>query len=630
MPAIADQKRLLTHYFFLTYLVVLLITMDSVGFKAAFASGWPTLLFVMVAFLCYGAYYLLPAILLTSLVQYVSNLGNRGSGRNTPANIAAVVTGGVTTLLMYANVKIFSLYGMFFNGFIMNLVITPGGIQSLGGSSSSDIGFVMIAAGFIALQGLLLWLARVFYFRTHHALLLRLRVFSIIAVLLGTLGIHFSYAANDAFGKNNLASVAETVPFFQPVTARHFFARLGYEIKRGPKLDVEGRLNYPLKPLEISAPAKPYNIVWLTSESWRADMLDQEIMPNTWKFSDRALRFTDNYSGGNGTRMGVFSMFTGLPGNYWFSFLNEQRGAAIVDVLQRQNYQMQLYTSARFSYPEFDKTIFSQISAQQLHSLDDGRQGWQRDRSNVTSMLKFIDQRDQARPFFAFMFFESPHARYFFPQESVIRQPYRDDINYASMSKGDLRRDIVGIKNRYINAVHHLDSQFGRVFDYLEQNGLLENTIVVVVGDHGEEFMEHGFWGHNSTFVDQQVRTPLVIYIPGQQPRVYSGMTSHMDIVPTLMPLLGVANPAEDYSEGNSLLASPSRTHTYVSDWSRITYVDHEVKITQPFNVSGFSANRITAANDEPLPLEQVSQAMQRKQQPLLQLAQDAGKFLKK
>ena len=58
--------------------------------------------------------------------------------------------------------------------------------------------------------------------------------------------------------------------------------------------------------------------------------------------------------------------------------------------------------------------------------------------------------------------------------------------------------------------------------------------------------------------------------------------------------------------------------------------MDNEVKITQPFNVSGFSANRITAANDEPLPLEQVSQAMQRKQQPLLQLAQDAGKFLKK
>ena len=156
-------------------------------------------------------------------------------------------------------------------------------------------------------------------------------------------------------------------------------------------------------------------------------------------FAAQAHRFTRNYSGGNGTRMGVFSMFMGIPGNYWFPFLQEQRGAAIIDVLQKQGYQMDLYTSARFSYPEFEKTIFSQIPAEQLHSLDDGRPGWERDRTNVTRMLDFIGKRDPAKPFFTFMFFESPHARYFFPQESVIKTPYYDDINYATLSKHDLR-----------------------------------------------------------------------------------------------------------------------------------------------------------------------------------------------
>src|SRR3989338_5842874 len=124
------------------------------------------------------------------------------------------------------------------------------------------------------------------------------------------------------------------------------------------------------------------------------------------------------------------------------------------------------------------------------------------------------------------MFFESPHARYYFPQTSVIATPFRDDLNYATLSKTVLRNDIVPIKNRYINSVHHLYMQYGRIFEYLKTHQLLDSTIVILIGDHGEEFMEHGFWGHNSTFVDQQVRTPLVIYAPGMKPVASDQMTS--------------------------------------------------------------------------------------------------------
>ena len=82
------------------------------------------------------------------------------------------------------------------------------------------------------------------------------------------------------------------------------------------------------------------------------------------------------------------------------------------------------------------------------------------------------------------MFFESPHARYYFPPESVIRTPYPEDINYFSLSREQLASQIGLIKNRYINSVHHLDSQFGRIFDYLKKNELLDSTIVLMLGDH--------------------------------------------------------------------------------------------------------------------------------------------------
>jgi uncharacterized protein len=172
--------------------------------------------------------------------------------------------------------------------------------------------------------------------------------------------------------------------------------------------------------------------------------------------------------------------------------------------------------------------------------------------------------------------------------------------------------------------------QWGRIFDYLKQHQLLDNTIVVLLGDHGEEFMEHGFWGHNSTFVDQQVRTPMVIYKPGMQPLVSNQLTSHMDVVPTLMPLLGVSNPSSDYATGYNLLAGEKRNHTYISDWDRVVYVDDDVKITQPVNGKSFVLMKASKGNDETLNPAERKAVLAKKQPAMLQLVQDLGKFFKK
>ncbi|PKO47679.1 MAG: sulfatase [Betaproteobacteria bacterium HGW-Betaproteobacteria-22] len=618
-------KKILSTYFFVTYLIVIFLVSDSLPISSIYEDGWLTSGFMLAALALYGLYYLLPAIGITALVQLISHRISQNHSRAT--YIAAVFTGGVTTLLMYANAKLFSLYGMFFNGFILNLVITPGGIESLGGSSASDIGFALIASGFLSLQAIILWLSHRFYTAKARAGL-SFRFLPVTAVI-ATVLIHMGFAL-DSYTTNQLNVVAQSVPFYQTVSARGFFKSLGFTTKREAKLKVKGKLNYPLNPIQFNRPAKPYNIIWLTSESWRADSLNPEVMPHSWAFAKNAARFTRNYSTGNGTRMGVFGMFTGLPGNYWFPFLEERRGAAIIDVLQKQDYQMSLHTSAKFSYPEFDKTIFAHVPNEELHETRTPRSGWENDRDNVTDLLSFIDKRDPAKPFFTFLFFESPHARYYFPPESVIATPYRDDLNYATLSKKALRNDIVPIKNRYINSVHHLDMQYGRIFDYLKTHQLLDNTIVILIGDHGEEFMEHGFWGHNSTFVDPQVRTPLVIYVPGMQPLISDQMTSHMDVIPTIMPFLGVTNPSSDYATGYNLLAGEKRAHTYISDWDKIAYVDDDVKITQPVNGKSFMLMQASRGDDTPLNKEEHDAVLQHKQTAMMQLVQDLSKFFKK
>jgi uncharacterized protein len=640
MTALQNTLRL---FFLLTFVVVLYLVADSIPFAVTWQENKWVFGFLCLAYLMYAAFYLMPAYVLTRLSQFILKI--RPQKDLTQADLSlfkapkivytvAVLSTATTTLLLYANAKLFSLYGMYINGFVLNLVMTPGGVESLGGSSASDVGFALIALAFVLLQVALMWLASrlnqtsfaqaYMVFRSHFSGW-KFALASVLSVV--TLHMAFAY---DRFTSNGLAVVAESVPFYQTVSSRTLFKAMGISQKRDTTLRVKGKLNYPLHPIKFEKPAKPYNIIWLTSESWRADTLNETIMPNAWQFAKTATRYTQNYSTGNGTRAGVFGMLMGMPASYWFQFMQEQRGAAIIDVMRQQEYQMRFYTSALFSYPEFDKTIFAQVPADKMQALQSsGKHSWENDQQNITDMLNFIDKRDASKPFFTFMFFESPHARYYFPSEAVIAKPYRDDLNYATLSKTALRADIVPIKNRYINSVHHLDMQFGRVFEYMQKNNLLENTIVILVGDHGEEFMEHGFWGHNSTFVDQQICTPLVIYMPQKAAAEVNQLTSHADIVPTLMPLLGVTNPKADYSIGINLFAGETRDHVYIADWDRLAYVDKDVKIVQPVNGKGLFMQKVSTRQDKELKGAEANAMLAKKQTSTAQIMRDLTHFIK-
>ncbi|MBK8894060.1 MAG: sulfatase-like hydrolase/transferase [Propionivibrio sp.] len=616
----------------MTYVVLLGITWDGIDFAWARSEGALTFGFAVAVWLTYGLIYLLPALLITGLVEKLVHR-QREHGHKAVFYPLAVLSTGITTLFFYANAKLYTLYGMFINSFVINLVSTPGGLESLGASTASKLTFVAIAAAFLLLQALLLAATLYAYRRFGEPNWIPRRFFTGLLILFAvtTVGERLVYAYTTATGVASISSLTLKVPYYLGLSARGVLHRLGVKVKRSQTFQLaQGNLNYPLHPLEVTTPAAPLNIVWLVSESWRADTLDAEIMPHTWAFAQNAQRFTHNYSGGNGTRVGMFTMFTGIPGSYWFPVLAERKGAPLIDVLKSQNYQMSFYTSAKFSYPEFDATIFSQVPTEQLHEIAGGAPGWEKDQQNVAHLLKFIDTRDKHRPFFTFMFFESPHARYYFPPESVIRTPYLDDINYFTLSKSELASQIHLIKNRYLNSVHHLDSQFGRVFDYLKQHDLLKNTVVLMLGDHGEEFLENGRWGHNSAFTDQQTRTPLVLWVPGMKPSVYEGMSNHMDVIPMLMPMLGVKNPQQDYTTGFNLLAGETRDHAVIAEWSSTGYIDRDAKITLPLSVVAAQHPLVTGPHDEVLSPQEQDALFARKAKNLAAMLEELGRYLKK
>lgn len=634
MLSVHQLRRVLAYFFLLTYLVLLAITWDSVDFASARSDGPLVLAFAVAVWLTYGLIYLIPALLITFLTEKFVHR-EREHGHKAVLYPLAILSSAVTTLFFYANTKLYALYGFFVNSFVINLVATPGGIESLGASSASNATFAGIAVLFLLLQ-LALLAATIYAYRKFGEPSWIPRYFFtglMILFVVATVSERAVYAYSSVTGLASVSAITQKVPYYLPFTARGLLIKLGVKVDRNSKINLKrsvGNLNYPLNPLEVEKPARPYNIVWLVSESWRADMLDAEIMPSTWAFAQTASRFTRHYSGGNGTRVGVFTMMTGIPGNYWFPMLAERRGAAILDVLKAQDYQMSFYTSAKFSYPEFDASIFSQVPSEQLHEIAGGAAGWEKDRQNVANLLKFIDGRDKGRPFFTFMFFESPHARYNFPPESAIRKPFAEDINYFTLDKDKLTKDISLIKNRYINAVHHLDSQFARVIDHLKKNGLLDSTIVVMLGDHGEEFMENGRWGHNSAFTDQQIQTPLVLWVPGRKPSVYKDMSNHMDVIPTVMPLLGVKNPTRDYSSGVNLFSDAVRKYAVLAEWSGTAYIDNDVKISMPLSIVSSQHPRVTGPHDEPMSDKEGDAAFSRKAASLNAMMEELGRYLKK
>lgn len=103
-----------------------------------------------------------------------------------------------------------------------------------------------------------------------------------------------------------------------------------------------------------------------------------------------------------------------------------------------------------------------------------------------------------------------------------------------------------------------------------------------------------------------------------------------MDVIPTIMPLLGVTNPSSDYAIGYNLLAGEKRQHTYISDWDKVTYMDDDVKITQPVNGKSFVLMTASKSNDTALSHDERKAVLQEKQPAMLQLVRDLSKFFKK
>lgn len=622
------QRRIgeaLRFYFILVYGSALLMLLSFWHFVSI--DSISVFLFLAAATAGYAALYtLIPAAATLICLRLLRSESKPETWRRISVYLVAYLSSTLMLLVLYADYRIYSLYEYHFNGFVWNLITTPGGIAALGATDSTLHSAILQVSLFFIGCAATLWLAC-----RNGAQRKSVSRFALMAssgfLLLVLVSAEVVYAYSTYTGYEDTLQAAEAIPFHLKTSLSNEFKRLGIQRTSRSNLRIAGgTVAYPSGDLQAE-PLKNYpNIIMLVGESFRWDLLDPEITPNLWQLSDKSLRFERHYSGGNRTRMGLFSMFYGIYAPYWYSFERQRVAPALMEFLKRKDYQLALHTSQSFDYPELRHTLFTGIPEQYLQELKTG-EPWQRDRQNISDIIAKLDRRDRQRPFYGFMFFESTHAPYTFPEDAAIRGDYLKDLDYINMN---LQENIQQIHARYINAAHHIDREVGRLLDHLKKNDMMENTIILFTGDHGEEFMEKGHWGHGhgTTFPEEQIRVPLVLHLPGHAPKVIRHRTSHLEISPTLLGALGVSQNTLTYSSSTSLLAN-APPYFVVGEYDYIGIIDERYKISFPFTGRDFFHYTILDANDRPVPRELKPKIIEEYQTRIDEVVRESRRFVK-
>ncbi|MFL6575479.1 MAG: DUF3413 domain-containing protein [Povalibacter sp.] len=511
-----------------------------------------------------GTLFLAPALLLTFIWP-----------RPRAVLAVGIVCAALMLALLLLDTQVYQLYRFHINAGVMNLLFAGAASETFIFSdrvylyACAIVAMVVIAAAFVAV---LLWRAVA---RFHWVTLPR-NLAALIVV--GLLGFHLGHIWADAMGYEPVLEQPAILPLSYPATAKESLRKMGFAVRYGDPLRSAERqdaspLSYPLAPLQCNANTKPPNIVFILVDSWRFDEMNERVTPHVAQFAPRTTRFTDHLSGGNATRIGVFSLFYSIPGTYWHQVLSEQQSPVFIDELQRQHYDVQVFRSAPLYSPEFDRTIFANVKAPRLRSKGAGPTDWDRDLTN--DFHRYLQQRgDAQRPFFALLFYDSPHNFQVPAGYPLAFQPSASDVNYIRLNA---HTDPAPLRNLYRNSLHYVDELIGEALEDVERRGLLENTIVVITGDHGQEFNDAGknYWGHNSNFTRYQTGVPMLLYVPGQQGSVVRHRTTHFDVAPTLLhDYLGCTSQFSAFSVGHSLFDPTDREPLLLSEYADFAIVD--------------------------------------------------------
>ncbi len=386
---------------------------------------------------------------------------------------------------------------------------------------------------------------------------------------------------------------------------------------------------------------KPRNVLIIGADTLRADHLGLygyklPTSPNLDALAGRAVVFERAFAQGSYTLPSFASFFT--------SRYPEQHGAfsqdsviqasetTLAELFQKQGYRTAAFTggpnvSALYG---FGKGFDSYLGGDQARNLD----------AYVPAALQWM-KKDSSRPFLLFLQPQDVHPpfdllgipegernrfdpEYAGPADEFLGSWYCFRLLNGDVSKRgagprlpeDLSRDLEAVRKdprawRHMSAVYddrvaHLDKTMGAFLKRLQDLGILDQTIVVFMGDHGTLWGEGGNFGHgiHASTKDGIFHVPLILWIPGQAPRRVPEVVELVDVAPTLLELAGFPvpqrfagtsllpliagrpGPARQYAFGTAAILYPGSPHRlFVRDfrWKLVREADSTVSLYDLF-----------------------------------------------
>ncbi len=345
----------------------------------------------------------------------------------------------------------------------------------------------------------------------------------------------------------------------------------------------------PVVELPESVPASTAdqpNVILIVLDTVRMDHMScygysRNTTPKIDAFAQDARVYTNCLSPGCWTLPSHASLFTGLPGRAhgvsWVHQSLDEEFETLAEQLLAAGYQTAGLSSnaivsasrsfdqgfdmfwAALSWDEEEAPTPVVFADRVLSRL--GRKAPQ-PRSNASLMHEelgrwFAEQYRPEKPFFIFLNYIEPHGPYVPPSHLLewateqVRQKWtnrdqRDELLTYMLTGLDTLNsmEISELETLYDEEIRYVDGKVGELLEFLDSNGLMDNTLVVITSDHGEHFGEHHMMLHRFSLYEPLVRVPLIVryrdrFAPGMQ----DGLVQTHDVYPTILELAGVDWP---------------------------------------------------------------------------------------
>ena len=161
--------------------------------------------------------------------------------------------------------------------------------------------------------------------------------------------------------------------------------------------------------------------------------------------------------------------------------------------------------------------------------------------------------QNKGKKFFLFLHYFNLHAPYISPQPylNYFDPSYNGSLNTYGKLESDIQaniknpNDLQHLIAQYDGDIRYVDSEVGKLLNFLDKEGLERKTVIIILGDHGEEFMQHGRIGHTLYLYKNILHVPVIIHFPSNAHMLVNSSSGLIDVPETILKIAGINSPLQ-------------------------------------------------------------------------------------